>query len=269
MFFRKKSAFDYAFDGEKLLLEKNYTKAIVFYNKAISIAEKENFENIDLYFSSRATINKNLGNLNEALSDINKAIEKQPNVYLYYFDRAEIKEGLGDKESAEADLKTVYEILRKNGSTHIFKLYLANKKVDEGNFKEAEKILDEEDVCFSNEPILLLKLKVHEKNHNYQKLIEDTNKLTELYPLRVIYFDKRIDAYINLNNFDEALKTADDALLIEPSNSHILLMKGQILYSKKEYNKAREALEKALSITISDSDRETCNMLLKEIKKIS
>lgn len=259
MFFNKKSAFDYAFEGEKLLLDKKYQKALEFYNKAISIAQKEKFANIDLYFSSRATINKNLGNLKEALSDINKAIEIQPKVYLYYFERSEIKELLGDTEGVQNDLKMIYEILDKNGSSHMFKIYLAKKKMEQKKYKEAETIVDTFNLsCYDNEPVLLLKVEIYEKTKNYEKKIKELDKLIEMYPLRILFFDKKIDSYIKINRNDKAIETLEKALSIEPRNSHLHLRNGQLLYFMKEHQKALEAFRKALTLNPSETDRKKC-----------
>ena len=269
MFFKSKNAFNYAFEGENFLLLKNYKKALNSYNKAIDLAQKEQFPNIDLYFSSRATIKKHLGLLEEALIDINKAIDIQPKVYLYYFERSEIKELLNDTKGAQEDIKTISEILEANGSSHVFKIFLAREKAKQNKLAEAEKLLDQNnDPRYNTEPILLLKLKIHEKLNQYEKLLNDLNNLIEIFPLKTVFFEHKAEIQMKIDDFDGALETIEKALAKEPHHCNLHLLKAIIMYKKDEYQSAKEELKIIENLTPSEEHKKIINSLTEKLSNI-
>lgn len=255
---KKKNSFNYAFEGEKALLQKNYNLALKLYNKAIKNAE-EGIEHIDLYYSSRAEIKRHLNDLKGALEDINKAIEIQPNVYLYYFERHEIKNLLNDNEGAEEDLKTVYNILDKNDSSHIFKIYMAEKKAAEGKIQEAAQFLDETDnPKFYNENVLNLKISVHNQLGDKERVIKDLDNLIEIFPFRISYFEYKTNLLIQLNRFDEALTTVNKALQIDNKNGKLYVWRIIINYNLENYEQTQNDINMALSLSLIDDDKKIC-----------
>lgn len=79
-------------------------------NKSDYIRAKEDFDLVitthpnDCNYSLRAKANLKLGNLKEALADINQAIVKQPGMSSYYQMRAEIHKVMGKPDEARKDL---------------------------------------------------------------------------------------------------------------------------------------------------------------------
>lgn len=203
----KKDAFSLIFDAEIAKLNGNYKKALALCNKSIAKAIKNN-ENqyLNLYYSSRAEIEKYLKNYNAALADIEKAIELQPNVYLYYFLRSEIKELLGNKDGANDDLKIIYNLLDKNDSTHIFIIYLARKKIKEGCYQDAGELLKDtfSNVKYNTEEVLTLKLELYSNLKDYDNLFTTLNNLIAMYPRRVNYYKFKASLLKELNREEEA-----------------------------------------------------------------
>ncbi len=253
-----KNPFHYAFEGEKLLLQKDYKNALKLYNKAIKYASKDS-EHLDLYYSSRAEAKKNLRDLNGALIDITKAIELAPTVYLYYFERSEIKKQLNDKNASEEDLKTVFNILDKNGSSHIFKIYMAERKAAQGNLNEAAELLDgTDDPRYNTENVLNIKVSIHSKMNDKESLINDLNKLIEMFPLRVPYLEHKTNILMDLKRFDEALSVVDKAINLDDKNSKLYVLRIGINFNLKNFEQAQKDINTALNLVISDEDKRRC-----------
>lgn len=75
---KDKTAIEYAIEGEYLCSKSDTKKAIKAFNKAIEL-EPEN----DMFYASRSKAYKNLEKYKEALTDIKKALQLQPDVSLY------------------------------------------------------------------------------------------------------------------------------------------------------------------------------------------
>lgn len=75
---KNKSAAEYAINGEFLCSKGQCVKAVKEFDKAIALEPKN-----DMFYASRSKAYKNLEKYQEALSDIEKALELQPEVSLY------------------------------------------------------------------------------------------------------------------------------------------------------------------------------------------
>ena len=84
--------------------------SIIYYDSAIQINDKK-----DIVFFEKGFSNFIMGNSIEALKNLNRAIQLNPNNAEYYVNRGTIKYDLGDKESACNDwynaIKIDYEII--------------------------------------------------------------------------------------------------------------------------------------------------------------
>ena len=79
-------------DIEELADEENYSEAIKLIDKAFAIADKEPLLFYDkcTLINNRGFYNYKLGNLKEALADVEKAIEESPDDDLPYYTKAEV-----------------------------------------------------------------------------------------------------------------------------------------------------------------------------------
>ena len=87
--------------------------SIIYYDSAIQINDKK-----DIVFFEKGFSNFIMGNSIEALKNLNRAIQLNPNNAKYYVNRGTIKYDLGDKESACNDwynaMRIDYEIINYN-----------------------------------------------------------------------------------------------------------------------------------------------------------
>jgi len=92
-------------NAEKLLKSEQYEKALTLYNNAVS-AEKFN----PIYVSQRAVCYFHLKQLPNALKDMDKAVELDPEYSYRYASRAFIRDASGDTKGAVEDYKRAIEL---------------------------------------------------------------------------------------------------------------------------------------------------------------
>ena len=108
----------------------NFQEAILDYNKALKLSPKE----ICLVYSMRGNAKRNLGDLQGAISDQNKALDCDPLYADGYFYRSSAKFKMGDLDGAIDDYTQVIKI-NQNDSDAFFNRANIKKKV--GNMKGA------------------------------------------------------------------------------------------------------------------------------------
>ena len=77
-FFKKKNAAQYAIEGDQYCLKLQYEKALKCFERAVELEP-----NNDEYYAYRSFAKKQLGDLNGALIDLDKAIELNPDFEIY------------------------------------------------------------------------------------------------------------------------------------------------------------------------------------------
>ncbi len=129
----------------------NYEKAIYDYNKALKLSPTE----ICLVYSMRGNAKRNLGDLDGAISDQNKALSFDPLYIDGYFNRSSAKLKKGDFTGAIDDYTKVIQINPNDSDAFFNRAYVKNKVGDiQGacedwkkaaglGDKEAEKLIKE------------------------------------------------------------------------------------------------------------------------------
>lgn len=267
--FKHKDHFDYAYEGEKALLNKKYKQALNLYNKSISLAEKENIKHIDLYYSSRASIKNKINDIQGALDDINKAISAQPNVYMYYYDRALLRKKLQDNKGASEDLKTITEILDKNGSSHVFKLYLAKNAFDTGYYKKAADILEKEEdnIHYNSEKIILFRRQVYDSMKDYNNSLRMSDKLLEIVPDRADYKYHKTWTLMKLKRYNEALQEINEAIKIDSAIGRFYFTRAYIYNSLHNKQECLNSMETALKYQLTLFQKKIAILTIKKIRK--
>jgi len=82
----------------------------------------------------------------------------------------------------------------------------------------------------------------------YDKAVEFYKKGVELYPEeKVNYLKKLAYHYYNVKDYENAVSTIDEALILAPDNSKLLYLKGNSLGNLNNYNEAISVYESILS----------------------
>ncbi len=174
-------------------------------------------ENIIL---QKHSIYKKMGKTDEAVAEINKLIATFPNEGRYYSMLAETHLSSGNEEKALEAYKKVAEINPEDPYIHIsLSDYYRNKG-------DKEKAYEELKLGFSN-PALEIDTKVQ--------------ILLAYYTVNQLYSDLK----------DEAFELADILIVAHPDDPKSYSIQADLLYQQDEFEKARDAFRKVLSIDSS------------------
>jgi len=224
--------------------KQDYEKQIYYANKSIQIDPS----NSEAYFL-KSMAYKKIGKLEFALENINRALKNSENDYDLIYERAKILTSMGKDEEAVND---IIKCLNKypqyaEGWFELYKIYLSHKKLSNAFYCISMAIK------YSPENIVYLKEKafLEEKTGNFLQAYLDMNGILKLMKsenisLEIFYFiskqlyrgsdykealkfidkaigntkrpefyDLRGKIYLQLNNFNEALKNWDTMLKLD------------------------------------------------------
>ena len=142
---KKSRDYEYFFNRAQDKFEvANYEEAILDYNKALKLSPTE----ICLVYSMRGNAKRNLGDLDGAISDQNKALGFDPLYIDGYFNRSSAKLKKGDFTGAIDDYTKVIQINPNDSDAFFNRAYVKNKVGDmKGaceDWKKAADLGDEE-----------------------------------------------------------------------------------------------------------------------------
>jgi Tfp pilus assembly protein PilF len=91
------------------------------------------------------------------------------------------------------------------------------------------------------------------RNNVLQEALESSDAVNADMPGAVDNYLKKADIFHNLGKFEEAVRTCDSALAIDPSNAAVLNRRGNALLELDKREEARECYERALETTPEDA----------------
>lgn len=157
-------------------------------------------------------------NYKGAISDLTKAIKKNPKYIEAYRYRALAKDSIGDYNGAEED----YE--------HAF--LLESSRNDSINKERYDKMI-----------VMVDKGNQYFKKQKYQDAIYEYNSAIIAYPNFSQAYIRKADANYMLKNYQEALKDYDKALRINMEDNFLYLKRANTKYRLKKYKSAIEDYE--------------------------
>ena len=190
-------------------LEKDFTNA----QKLLSTAFKINPRNSNTSYNF-SLLHRDLGNKEEALISLNKAIKIMPNNYIYKLLKADLLKDLGNFNESSSILLDLYSAKNIKDKKDILLMFSTVKRLDK-NFNEAEKIL----------------LETIEQYPNFSQAYLNLSDL---------YFENKKSI--------KAKEIALKGLNVSPKSPEILSNLGFICRNLGEINEAKQYLLKALSI---------------------
>ncbi len=240
--------FEYLFfnaNKEKVL--GNYELAETYYSQALRINPNSAATMYEL-----ANIYLFQNNKNQALFYSKKAATIDPNNTWYQMLYADcLKENKNIAEYAK-----VYEgLVKKNPNKVEFYYELANAYLFLGKTNDALKTYDKvEERTGVSEEVSLQKLKIYRSLKNFDKAIEEANKLIKAYPKEAKYFGMLGELYQDKGQPDKAFDAYNDLLRIDPNNAYVHLSIADYYRSKKENEKAFEEIKLAFKSKDLDID---------------
>lgn len=104
---------------------------------------------------------------------------------------------------------------------------------------------------------------VDEHDRNYKSLIDDLRKITELDPKDLETKVKLAKLFLLAGAVNEALKSTDAALALEPRSADTLALKAAILFRQKDNDGTLQTAQKALEIDAHNTDANVVISVLK------
>ncbi|MFX0041697.1 MAG: tetratricopeptide repeat protein [Candidatus Hodarchaeota archaeon] len=193
------------------LLEPNVDTFIGLIERAITL--EEIIYNKTKFLLLQAHVLQGMGQNDDAIEAIDRAIDMIPNQYHYYL------------------LKVVYLV----------------------GVKRLDEALETIDDCIDKDPVLtktLLQTKsfIYNQQKRYQEAYDVLEELTELCPDNIGCVNNKAVILANLNRKEEAIETAEYLLSLNPKLGNSYDSYGEILMTFKEYDDAIEKFEKALEL---------------------
>jgi len=214
-------------------------KALLELNKAADTTNDAADESV---YYLKGSLNKLKGNNDSAIADLSKAIDKYPDFAEAYDNRAKTYKNLGNYENAILDYTKIIEI-RPDSKEAIAERGKAYEKI--GDTKKAVLDFEKSNQEITNNDVIARDFFKNGDFENavkfYRKAIEKNDKDYSLY------YEKGF-CELCLNNFNEAKKSLENALIIKNSDTDIYKLLSSGYYFNNDYESSLKYLNKGLEI---------------------
>jgi tetratricopeptide (TPR) repeat protein len=180
----------------------------------------------------------------DALADLNKAIELQPDKADYFRLRAQHLYEQDKFDEALADADKALKIEPDHAATNELKgmILLGLNKYDEAlkSFDRSSELVPQSPLPYQHRG------EMYRQKGDMEKALEQLTKALELSPDSIATLLVRAGVYYELKQPDNALADIDKAIELQPTLAQPHLMKVEILASQKHFDQAIAHLEKLL-----------------------
>lgn len=264
----------YFLQGNEALQDRNYQKAIDFYDKAI---------HLDPYFASaynnRGVAKIETGRTYEAVQDYNQAIAIDSAYFDAIFNRAYAYEQIGRITQALNDLQTVKrafpdsayvyfyqgllqtkqkqydsalvsfrKVIRMDSANSEARVNLATLYYYKGELDTAKSLLFNILESAPGEANALNTLsQVYLQEENYVQALSAIEKALSVVPAEPYFLNNRGEVYLKMDSLDLALQDINSSILLDPSNAWAYRNKGNYFMRQNNYQEAIRLYHEALS----------------------
>ena len=212
-------------------------------------AEPANPNNF-LLFSNLGTIERNLGKLDEALTNYDLALSIAPNSSTILHNRASLLIEMDSVKRALKDYEKLVELDDKDCVAHNFIGMIA---LEFGNFdlaKESfQKVLKVESGNMDSKRGLALLYKLNSQYNDaillYNEIIKKENKQSN--------YLNRAECYIAKSEFTKAQQDLSEAQKLDPKSSDLYLLKASLAFSQFRYDDANNYAKEAIQLGADES----------------
>lgn len=171
-----------------------------------------------------------LGNYEQARTDLRYAAEQYPGNYWYNVVYANFSQQSGKHDEA---IRIWSRLLKQNPDKGEINSALAEAYTAKGDLKSAVACYDSlESAMGMMEPITIEKLKLYGYMGNRDAMVAEAEKLQRTFPQNTDYMRLLGDIYLEVGRDSAALSMYDRALALEPENGYVYLSKAGY-YEKK------------------------------------
>ena len=240
--------------------EKTFSKTVKKYDKTIKDTINKS---IKIKPTAQAYLNyyyyyNLLRDFKSALKALDKAIELDPeNAFMYEY-RAQLKRENNDTDGAIKDFESALAIYpyEKDDYTEIANLYykkFGKEKVYEYFEEKISQFVSEKDLYLN---LLINKANFEKEYGDYDLSLLDCDRVINLpqFPPKEKYYIYPIKAIClwRKGDFENALKSIDCAIELDPNCAQKYMDKGQILGDQKKYEEAISCYKKAEEISLKE-----------------
>ena len=193
-------------------------------------------------YSERGNAYKNKGNLEQAISDYNKALEIDPNYANAYNNRGITYLNKGNFEQALFDCNKAIQLDPKSA----FSCYnRGNTYKKKGNLEQA---ISDYSKAIEIKPDFALAYhnrgSAYQEKGNLEQAISDYSKAIEIEPNLALTHYNRGNVYLKEGDLNKAISDYSKAIQIEPNLVGAYSNRAKAYFLKQEYQKSREDLSK-------------------------
>lgn len=235
------------FDANKEKMLGNYDLAETLFSQALKIDPNSSATMYEL-----ANIYSFQNNKNQALYFAKKAATIDPKNIWYQLLYAQC---LKDNKQLP-EVAGVYEKLVKDNPDRIDLYYeLANAYLYINKLNDAIKTYNKiEEQVGVTEDASMQKLKIYKAQGNFDKSVEEAQKLIKAYPKEAKYYGMLGEIYQDKGQGEKALAAYNDLLKIDPNNAYVHLSLADYYRSQKQNEKAFEEIKTAFRSKELDID---------------
>lgn len=235
------------FDANKEKMLGNYDLAETLFAKALTIDPNSGAAMYEL-----ANIYAFQGNKNQALYYSKKAAASDPKNIWYQLLYAQC---LKDSKQLP-EVVSVYEKVVKDNPERIELYYeLANSYLYVNKLNDAIKVYNRiEEQIGVTEDASMQKIKIYKSQNNFDKSVEEVQKLIKAYPKEAKYYGMLGEIYQDKGQPEKAFQAYNDLLKIDPQNAYVHLSLADYYRSLKQNDKAFEEIKIAFRSKELDID---------------
>ena len=244
---RQEEAKKYADMFDFNIQEGNWEEALKNMNKAIELDAYNSS-----YYYQRGNLKFNLEDLQGALADINKALELNPNIAKYYMARGAVKAMYNNFMGAFEDINKAIELDENNSSYYIsrasIKIVLRSYNSALSDYNKAIKLNPENASYY----VLRAGFKYH--FGDYEGTLKDYNNAIRLDPENPEYYILRAPIRQGFGDIDGCLADYDKAIELDPEEDSFYNIRAIFKESMEDYEGAIEDFNMAISLNPENPD---------------
>jgi tetratricopeptide (TPR) repeat protein len=227
-------------------------------NKAVEL----NPEDASTYFYRGNAFYEN-GQIEKAVSDYTKAIERSPRYTNAYFSRGYVYLTTGEYSKAISDFNKVIDIHPDNAHAYNYRgcVHFAQKEY-QGALDDFSKAIELDpgyiDAYLNRGNIY------YDVKKMFSMAIEDYSKAIELNPEDAVNYYLRGNEYLKIRNVRRSLSDFNMAIKLNPKYDDAYVRKGYIYYNRGEFSKAIENNEKALDLNPDNANAKRFQVIYSE-----
>lgn len=212
--------------------------------------EPANMRNAML-FSNLGTVQRRMNKKKEALESYTLALNLTPHSVMMLLNRASLYLEMNNLDKAYLDYCGVIDLDADNTEALQFRayIYMSRRQYPDARLDYRALLKQEPD----NKTARIGLAMANQKDKRYQESLEEFNRLIVDYPRDASLLKARAELEVEMNSLELALLDLENAALLDPNDSDIYIMCGEIYLAQNKKREAYVAFEKAVELGVPRS----------------